>query len=271
MTTPTPPSHLRPVRLDWLPVAAMEVDPAYQRQIGKRGGKMVRDLAAGWDWSRCGAIVVAPAATGDGWAVIDGQHRMLAARAAGIEELPCVITGEDFTPGQARAFLGVNDTRQRVTTGARHVAAVAAGDPDAVALQQVLNAAGVTVETRDGYRPGPRSTSAVMRLRKYMQRHGAGVLEDALRLMVAAIPADSEESLTAQTIEGVCLVVARLREAELGEERLAKVLAETDLRGLTDNANAIAVREGRKAAPIVARILTRALNHGRQQRLSEEY
>lgn len=265
------PAHIRPVRLDWLPVADLRADPAYQRQLGKRGDRMVRDIAAGWDWSRCGAIVVAPAAMSDGWAVIDGQHRMLAARAAGIDELPCVVTGEDAVPGQARAFLGVNDTRQRVTTGARHLAAVAAGDPDAVALQQVLEAAGVTVETRDGYRPGPRSTSAVMRLRAYMRRHGAGVLEDALRLIVAAIPEDGEEALTAQAIEGVCLVVARLRGLEIGEDRLAEVLAETALRDLADNANAIAGREGRKAAPIIARILTRALNHGRRQRIAEEY
>lgn len=260
------PAATRPVRLEWRAVADLATDPAYQRRIGKRGEKQIRGMAAGWDWSKCGALVVSP----DGM-VIDGQHRMLAAAAAGIPELPCVIVGVADKPAEAGAFLGINDTRQRVTTGARHLAAVTAGDPDACALQHILDAAGVTVETRDGYAPGPRSVSGVARLRAYMKRHGGGVLEDALRLLVEAIPEDGDHAMSAPIIEAVCLVVARLRTNEMGEDRLAQVLALTDLSDLSEKARSIAAQEGRRVAPVIARVLTRAMNHNRRQRLAEEY
>lgn len=260
----------RPVRLDWLSVADLRVDPAYQRQLGKRSEKLVREIAAGWDWARVGALIVGPAADGDGWAVIDGQHRMLAASAAGIAELPCVVTGEAATPDQARAFVGVNEARQRMTPGHRHVAAVAAGDPDAIALQEVLDAAGVIVEPREGWVLGPRQTRAVGRLRKLMRVHGGGVLEDALRLLVEAQP-DQPGILLSSVIEGLCLVVARLRGLEMGEDRLAEVLAEIEIETLAKSATSAAALLNRRVAPVVASEITRRLNHGRRQRIAEEY
>ena len=59
--------------LQWLAIAALVVDPAYQRPIARAGRRNVTKIAAGFTWSKFAPVVVAPI-EGGRYAIIDGQR-----------------------------------------------------------------------------------------------------------------------------------------------------------------------------------------------------
>ena len=83
---------------------------------------------------------------GGGLHVIDGQHTAIAAAShPGIETIPVMIVDAPEQVERARAFMGHNRDRVAITTTQLFHAAVAAGDPDAVTVQQICERAGARV------------------------------------------------------------------------------------------------------------------------------
>jgi hypothetical protein len=130
-------------RLDWVPVASLVVEEAYQRAIADRGVRNIRQIAENFRWSRFAPIVVAPRDDGD-YAVIDGQHRAVAAATIGIETLPAMIV-EISVRERAEAFTYINSATTALTPMAKFHAAVAAQSPMAMAAQRCLDAAGARI------------------------------------------------------------------------------------------------------------------------------
>jgi ParB-like chromosome segregation protein Spo0J len=65
-----------------------------------------------WDWSLCQPLAVAKRDDG-GLMVVDGQHRLEAARLRGdIEDLPCVVTAYRNAGDEAAAFVALNQQRR---------------------------------------------------------------------------------------------------------------------------------------------------------------
>ena len=82
--------------------SVLKVDHEYQRNASER---KVLALANSWSWVACGAIVVGQ--RDSTYWVIDGQHRVLAARRrADIEMLPCLIFQSDGVASEARGLEG---------------------------------------------------------------------------------------------------------------------------------------------------------------------
>ena len=76
--------------LAWLSVAKCSVDASYQRTFESRTSQaLVSRIAENFRWSAFQAVLAAK--RGAGWVIIDGQHRVEAARRAGIEHVPAVI------------------------------------------------------------------------------------------------------------------------------------------------------------------------------------
>lgn len=97
--------------LAWLPVEKLDVDPAYQRTLDTpRSRALVARIAAAFRWARFQAILAAPAAP-DRWLIIDGQHRVTAARQIGLARVPAVVIPVLTTAEQAAAFVGANRDR----------------------------------------------------------------------------------------------------------------------------------------------------------------
>lgn len=74
-----------PPSLDWIPLERLVVDKRYQRALGVKNERHVRRISSGFRWNRYQPIVVTEA--GDNFAVIDGQHRLAAARLQARHEL----------------------------------------------------------------------------------------------------------------------------------------------------------------------------------------
>lgn len=135
--------------LKFLHKDVLQIHPAYQREAMMR---KVIEIASCWSWVGAGAIVVGER-TGEFW-VIDGQHRVLAAkRRSDITQLPCVVFKTEGIKQEAIAFLDLNAGRKPVTSIGKFKAMIAAGDEHACAVKNILDAYGVSIK-KTAFKPG---------------------------------------------------------------------------------------------------------------------
>lgn len=129
-----------PGALKMLHKDVLQIHPAYQRDVIL---PKVTEITANWSWVGCGAIVVGERG-GDFW-VIDGQHRVLAAkRRSDISALPCVVFQTEGVRQEAIAFLDLNAGRKPITSIGKFKAMIAAGDKSACTVQKTLQTLGIT-------------------------------------------------------------------------------------------------------------------------------
>jgi hypothetical protein len=124
--------------------AQLQVDLSYQRATDAQASRtLINRITREWDWGLFQPLVVARRSDGNLY-VVDGQHRLEAARQRGdIPQLPCVITAYDDAKGEAAAFVALNQQRRPLTQMNLHRAAVAAGEPDALLVDRLVEAAGL--------------------------------------------------------------------------------------------------------------------------------
>ena len=176
-----------PPSIEWCAVHALAVDPSYQRTIdGKDSQAAIRRIAMNWDWRLCGVLTVARRGTER--FVIDGQHRLEAARLRGdITHLPCVLSNFDNVAEEADCFVAVNAHRRALTPVALHRARVAAGEADAVDLDRALAAAGLALTPAADWRVWPADTVPnVRQFLAFRKRHGAALFDRALGIFAEA-------------------------------------------------------------------------------------
>lgn len=137
-----------PPKIRWEPCAALKVDHAYQRMAEEPESKrLIGHIAANWDWRLCAPLTVSDRAGEDGGLyVIDGQHRLAAARLRGdIKELPCIISKFDGIEDEARLFVALNSARRQIGEVEKFHARVASKDHYALAAKRVIEESGLTV------------------------------------------------------------------------------------------------------------------------------
>ena len=93
-----PMRGMRP-SLEFRPIPDLHIDPTYQRSIDTAPSQtLIRRIAVHWDWGLCQPLTVAKRDDGMLY-VIDGQHRLAAAKARhDIYDLPCVVVSS-LSPG----------------------------------------------------------------------------------------------------------------------------------------------------------------------------
>jgi len=133
------------------------VDDTYQRNLSERSRKLIRRLVAGWDWCAYKPPVVVEA--DGGFHIIDGQHTAIAAAShPRVATIPVQVVVAPRQEDRAAAFVKLNRDRIGITPPQLHHALVAAGDEEAVTVEQVCARAGARVlkyPPYDGrYQPG---------------------------------------------------------------------------------------------------------------------
>jgi hypothetical protein len=126
--------------LQWLAIADLVIDEAYQRPLGRKNWDSIQMIAANFRWSRFGPILVAPV-EGGRFAVIDGQHRAHAAAICGFERVPAMVVQVDGAE-QGRAFSWVNTQTIKVSVYQVFKADLAGGVDWAVRADRAVSAAG---------------------------------------------------------------------------------------------------------------------------------
>lgn len=189
--------------LAWLPVAKLRVDARYQRSLAaRRSQRLIAELTNNFRWVAFQAILAVP--DGDGWLLIDGQHRVEAARRRGIEHVPAVVVSASSLEDQAEAFVRANTARVALTAVALFHARLAAREGRALAAAALLKEVGLEV---------PRTQLPVPRLKPWQTvaissieriacdpRDVAG--REALKMLRRAFP-DDPRALSALLVRGV--------------------------------------------------------------------
>ena len=162
--------------MEWLPVEKLVIDPEYQREVNKTGRRAIEQIAAKFEWTKFGAVTVAPVSLGR-WAIIDGQHRVTAAKLIDIQLVPCVIQALDRA-GQAAAFSAINGSVVKITPGAVYKAALAAGEGWAVTAERTCRNAGCRLMTSYGSAAAKVGGEiyAVAVVRELIDRHGEAIV-----------------------------------------------------------------------------------------------
>ena len=175
-----------PPVLQNLSLSQLAIDPAYQRAIDGPGRKLISEIARAWDWSLCQPLVVARRPGGELF-VIDGQHRLAGARARGdIPWLPCVVVDHATPAGEAASFVALNARRRPLTPMALFRADVASGNPAAIEVQHLVEAAGLRLTgaaDTDAWKPG--WVNHIAAIVKTHRQHGERVTRLALEALAA--------------------------------------------------------------------------------------
>jgi hypothetical protein len=95
--------------LAWLPIERLFVDERYQRDLKQRH---VNRIAENFRWSRFQAVLVTKC--DKGWSIIDGQHRVEAAKVCGLDLIPAVVIDQADIAEQAASFVWANAARATV-------------------------------------------------------------------------------------------------------------------------------------------------------------
>lgn len=173
--------------LQFLQPDELAIDPAYQRSIeGSDSQQLIRSIARNWNWDLCLPLVVSRRANG-GMYVIDGQHRLEAARLRNdIAHLPCVVGDYSDAAAEAANFVHLNKRRRPLTGLDIFKAAVASGDEDAVSISRAIAAAKLELaphQTAAGWKPGMIAHIGGI---KQAWKANPHVAAEALKLLAAA-------------------------------------------------------------------------------------
>lgn len=166
----------------------LQVDGAYQRSIETSDSQtLIRRIAQHWDWDLCQPLVVSRRSDGTLF-VIDGQHRLAAARLRGdIQQLPAMVKEYASAADEAATFVHMNQQRRPLSPLQVFHAAVASKDSEACAIVTAIEAAGLQlVRTTNLETSPPGSITNVGGLQKAWRRSGAKVTAEALRVLAAA-------------------------------------------------------------------------------------
>tara|TARA_Y100000310_G_scaffold29459_1_gene27934 strand:+ start:66 stop:815 length:750 start_codon:yes stop_codon:yes gene_type:complete len=236
-------------KLAWLALDDLIVDEKYQRSAGRKDSlTLIRRMAEGFCWRDFQPPTVTAGLNGH-YVIIDGQHRVEAARLHPmIKKVPCYIVEAPDIKDQAKGFIAINRDRIRVHTLNVHHAALVAGDPDALHIQWICDQAKVSIPRNpvSGGLTKPRQTMAVVAIGTGLKNYGDGPL---------------------------ILLFAKNREKEIDMDRMVDVLGGFDMADLVIRGRVYAKDFGVKRDAAIITILTRAYNKGlraKDKRLEEK-
>ena len=177
-------------RIVWLGLELLEVDHTYQREIGEGGQTHINRIVRAFNWNCYQPIIITERADGR-YAVIDGQHRLEAARKHPlIDSLPCYIIDAPDVAVQAQVFVEVNSARRSLTSSQKFFASLAAGEKTAVSLKKICDHSARFAGQGDAAAcaarpPGRAAAGAALRGARGAQRHassGGNARSDARRV-----------------------------------------------------------------------------------------
>lgn len=194
--------------LAYIDVRDLFIDPKYQRPVGLRGERNIRQVIENFSWSLFSPVIVGRRPGGK-FAVIDGQHRAIAAIThGGIDKVPALIINGGPSD-EAKAFSVINGAVTAISETQIWAARVVAGDSDAIRLQRILERLEITVPRS----PKPTAfmvkgeTVAIGAIESSFKKYGPAPLELALRTIVQT-GGGNPGQLRAGTIKATTAVLA---------------------------------------------------------------
>ncbi len=239
------------MRIEYLSVDDMQVDPAYQRLV-KTG--MAKKIAASLNMCAFGVLIVGRRVDGTYW-VVDGQTRLSAARRANLHIVPCSVFESTGPVLEAQVFRLANE-RTNLRQIEAYKAALTGGDPETVAIEEMVSDCGFQVSDNKGRWPGIKAVSS---LRVAYRNNVLYEVLTAIRLAYERATDDIQTSAT----QGYMIDALRFAFVTWGNQidqrRLVAVLAKLNPRNMYAAAG---VYSGNRAAQIGERLILVEYNKG---------
>lgn len=198
-----------------LPVGMIKIDPSYQR-----------DVSQPWVHShlpfqeqQAGAIVVSSRAGGP--YCIDGGHRLALAKASNVDTINAFVIDGLSKQEEAALFTRYQRERRNLTAHALYRADVVAGDPETLAMVNVLNRAGFKFDKNTG----EYSISAIDSVRYIYRQGGATLLSEVLELVKSEMWIGLDKALSGPVLKGIALFLqSSASAAPFRRDRLSRVM-----------------------------------------------
>lgn len=236
------------------PIASLEVDDTYQRSIeGGPSRKLIIKIAENWDWRLCLPLLVSRRA--GKLFVIDGQHRKEAAELRGdIPHLPVVVFDFDDPKAEAELFVAANRSRRQMSSLDDFHAAVVAGDAKAMAVNDAVIAAGLTVGRNQAWQHWKAGEVVfVPTIQKALHSKGPAIVGQALGMIARAFDGLVLTGIGA-VFHGLCTIIQqRQREQDPIDPTLMEVvLREVGIPGWREVVEGVSSGEDRQNAMCTA-------------------
>lgn len=191
---PMPVSALSPSVVSGSKPEFISVDPCllmmetkYQRDLSAKSMKLIRKIVGGFDWRKYKPPICVEE---DGrYYVVDGQHTAISAAShPDIDKIPVMVVDAGTIEARAASFVAHNRDRVAMSPYQVFHGEVAAGDPDARAINAAVEAGGGAIPRyppqRGRYKAG--QVSAVAEVRQIFRVDGAEKLTAIVKMAVEA-------------------------------------------------------------------------------------
>jgi hypothetical protein len=167
--------------LEWIPVEQFIVDDRYQRKVSsKRSQDHILEIATDFHWEFFGSVT-ASREPDNKHKLIDGHHRVEAAKLAGKPKVPTVLLRQLTVEAQAEACVKHNEKRINFDAFAMHHTKLTRGDAEAHALQNLADTFHLTVPSaKPGKTSKPGTVSCLGWMTKMMRQYDPPIVYDAV-------------------------------------------------------------------------------------------
>lgn len=182
----------------------------YQGHVHKN---IVDKIVKGWDDSAAGAIIL-NWREDDTYAVLDGQHRVLAARKVGKTELNALVFVGKTREEEARLFVQLN-TKHNVSSIDRFRANLKAGEVREKTIRAALREVGLDIQMTN--KKSPDSIAAAAALTRLYDNFGIAMLKTTLGVLTSAFKAypDRAKGYSQSALIGTAQFLYRYPEADV--------------------------------------------------------
>ncbi len=254
-------------RFELVPLGALNVDMTYQKELNLG---WARKIARDFDPAVFEEPQVSKRADGSYW-LLDGQHRCRGLRELGMPDdhpVRCKVRTGLTVSDEAAIYWKLNKLRKNTKAVETFKAQLAAGDPRAKAIEEVVRRAGLRL-LLSGHRAGPGQIEAVDSLGFIYDRGGADLLYETLDILRAAWP-DEASAFRGEIIRGAGVFVSRYR-GEYAVTRVIHVLGRVTPSTLVRRGAAQRSEHGGDSRTGTARAIRAIYNKGLRSRLLSEW
>lgn len=203
------PAHIVPKDLreqtlfDWVAVEKMFIAP-YGRVFSQT---KVNGLRKSFDFNAVGVLYLSFRDKEDMYAVLDGQHRKVAAEQEGYTMLPARIFLDLTYEQEAGLYVRFATVNKQMAVD-RMRARLEARDPKALAIRAIVQERGMDVACALADSSKPRFIAAVYELEKVYDQHGGELLTEVCRTLQAAWD-DQSRAWSCYLLSGTAAFLAR--------------------------------------------------------------
>ncbi len=251
--------------LRWIPLNQLVIDHNYQRDLDS---KHAQNILSDFMWQHFQVVTVTPLEN-DLYAVIDGQHRTMAARSHPmITEVPCAVLPAMSTEEQALGFARMNRVIKRISALALYWAELAGQVPEYVAIDALMKRVGVKVMPYSvtAVRLPKLSTTAISKIMNSVKKFGEPSIETALLALADAWP-EEEGVFSYQMLNAVEHLV---RVKKVSREVMAETLRTSMPHMFLADAKELSGTNRTRLSTALIEVISECLPKGRTKRTKKQ-